>query len=244
MISSQQLSEDLMEICVIENGLVPEALNDRYDSYPHMIKRWLSHALPEARFSFVSPVSGDPLPSPNEYDGYILTGSKHSVYEDLEWIHRLKYFVQEVGKIKKPILGICFGHQLMAEAFGGKVTKAEQGWGVGTQKYKYTSCHLNSGSVLVFHQDQVVDLPVSANVIGSSDHCPYGVLEYDFPAISVQYHPEFEDHYVTELAKLYGGSLIDMQDAQAALDSINTSPSNNQPIAEWAASFFRQHYPS
>lgn len=65
-----------INICVIENGLVPEELKASYDSYPKMIEKWLCEVLPEAKFSFVSVVSGETLPSPNDYDGYILTGSK------------------------------------------------------------------------------------------------------------------------------------------------------------------------
>ena len=229
-----------LRICVIENGLVPDALAGRYESYPQMVAQWLGDALPEAQFISISAVQGDPLPAPDAFDGYVLTGSKFSVYEDIEWIHRLRAFVQSLGQQARPVFGICFGHQLMADAFGGKTARAEQGWGIGAQPYRYAVADVADGSALVFHQDQVVRLPPGATVAGGSDHCPFGALEYEFPALSVQYHPEFTPDYVRALAELYGGSTISEDLAQAALDSVNTQLVDNKRIATWVAGFFRQ----
>ena len=76
------------------------------------------------------------LPSaPEEQDGYIVTGSPAGVYDDLPWIEPLKTFlVQAKGKAK--LVGICFGHQIMAEAFGGRVEKSDRGWGIGLHRYQ------------------------------------------------------------------------------------------------------------
>lgn len=228
-----------LRICVIENGLVPDELINHYDSYPKMVSHWLGSALPEADFFTVSAVNGDPMPEVAAYDGYVLTGSKFSVYEDIDWIHYLREFIHDVGNKRIPIFGICFGHQLMAEAFGGSTRKAKQGWGVGAQPYSYSFGEVEDGSALVFHQDQVVEVPSSAQVVGGSDHCPYGALKYDFPALSVQYHPEFTIDYVHALADLYRGSILSDEIAQAAKDSIQSQTINNKRIAVWAAELFR-----
>lgn len=230
-----------LRLCIIENGLVPEDLQDRFDSYPRMIEHWLAPELPEATFSYVSPVKGEALPAPQEFDGYLLTGSKYSVYEDLEWIKRTREFLQQLRAEGKPVFGICFGHQLMADAFGGRTQKAEQGWGVGAQPYHYQDTGLADGAALVFHQDQVVQLPPQARVVGSSAHCPNGALAYEFPALSVQYHPEFSPDYIAALSHRYGGGLIPSEVAEHSLESLQQLCVDNTRVARWAAEFFRRH---
>lgn len=228
-----------LRLCIIENGLVPDDLADRFESYPKMIQSWLSSQLPEAEFSVVSAVSEEPLPDPRAYDGYLLTGSKYSVYDGLEWIVKLRAFLQRLREDRSPVFGICFGHQLMAEAYGGSVRKAEQGWGIGAQPYRYRDLPIEEGAAFVFHQDQVVRLPEQVQVKGGSDHCPFGVLEYSFPAMSVQYHPEFTREYVTLLAERYGGQLISKEVAQGAIESLQALPVANDGVAAWVADFFR-----
>lgn len=232
-----------LQLCIIENGLVPEELQTRFASYPTMIEQWLSPALPEARFSQVSVVRGEPLPAPEAFDGYLLTGSKHSVYEQANWMQRLITFLQQLKTLRKPVFGICFGHQIMADAFGGRTRKAEQGWGVGAQAYRDNGHGPGAGASLIFHQDQVVELPPAAQVLGGSDHCPNGVLGYCFPALSVQYHPEFNPDYVSALAERYSGNLISAEVADHALTSLQQLCIDNQRVARWAAQFFRQHAP-
>ena len=228
-----------LRICVIENGLVPDELAGSYASYPQMVNDWLGNALPEAEFFMVSAVKGEPMPDADSYDGYVLTGSKFSVYDNIDWIHRLRTFIQDVGSKRIPIFGICFGHQLMAEAFGGSTRKAKQGWGIGAQPYCYNLDEVQDGSAFVFHQDQVITLPSSAQVAGGSDHCPYGALKYDFPALSVQYHPEFTADYIHALAELYGGSTFSHEMAQDAKDSLKNQIIDNKGVAIWAAKLFR-----
>lgn len=230
-----------LRLCILENGLVPEALRDDYASYPAMIEQWLHPELPEATFTDVAPVKGEALPAPEDFDGYLLSGSRHSVYEDLEWIHRTRTFLQALRQQGRPVFGICFGHQLMAEAFGGKTQKAAQGWGVGAQAYYYRNTGLLDGAALVFHQDQVVRLPPEAQVIGSSAFCPNGALVYDFPALSVQYHPEFTPAYIEALSQRYGGNLIPEAVAAHSVASLQQLCVNNRPVARWVADFFRHH---
>lgn len=230
-----------MRLCIIENGQVPADLSVTFGSYPAMVQQWLQPALPDARFNTVSAVQGEPMPACQDYDGYILTGSKFSVYDEYAWIDRLRTFVKALGEARVPMFGICFGHQLMAEAFGGRTAKARQGWGIGQQIYHYQTPERADAPALVFHQDQVVAVPASAQVLGGSEHCPYGVLAYAFPALSVQYHPEFTTEYVQALAKRYAGDLISHTEAEAVLQGGATQPVNNRPTAAWVARFFRQH---
>jgi GMP synthase-like glutamine amidotransferase len=231
-----------LRICILENGQTPDDLVERFGSYPQMIAQWLSPALPEATFTFVSPVSGDVLPPLHKYDGYILSGSKFSTYERAPWMLALINFLQQLRAERIPVFGICFGHQLMADAYGGKTEKSVRGWGVGAQLYEYKTEHLPAQCAsFIFHQDQVNHLPAEAKVIGGSIHCPNGAFEYDFPALSVQYHPEFSAAYITALAKKFRGNLLADSVAASALGSIDRLAVDSTAIAEWAATFFRRY---
>lgn len=230
-----------MRLCIIENGLVPEPLQERFGSYPAMIERWLTPALPEARFTYVSAVNGETLPDAEAFDGYLLTGSRHSCYEHSPWMLRQITFLRRLRSLRKPVFGICFGHQIMADAYGGRTTRAEAGWGVGAQAYHYAAQGLEDAPTLVFHQDQVSSLPPEARVVGGSAHCPHGVLEYAFPARSVQFHPEFTHDYVAALLDRYGNGLLPADVTARAGESLQRLTPDNTQVAHWAAGFFREH---
>ncbi|MFC3285921.1 type 1 glutamine amidotransferase [Litchfieldella rifensis] len=230
-----------MKICIFENGLVPDDLSPTYGSYPDMISRWLGPSLPEASFFLCSPVSGESLPSPDAYDGYILSGSRHSSYDELLWMQSMRSFLREVKDMDRPVFGICFGHQIMADAFGGLTQKAKNGWGIGVQKYfSSLSSDCFSTGTFVFHQDQVAILPPEAKVAGGSEHCPNGIIQYDFPALSVQFHPEFSRDYVKELVARYSGSTIPEATCRSAINSLHEIPVDGSPLATYVADFFRR----
>lgn len=236
------MSAKHIRICILENGRTPEDLIDRFGSYPMMIEKWLAPFLPQATFTYLSPVSGDKLPSPAEFDGYILSGSKYSTYERSPWMVGLIAFLQQLRQERIPVFGICFGHQLMADAYGGLNAKSSKGWGVGSQRYEHDTHTLPAtNAAYVFHQDQVNKIPPEATRIGGSAHCENGVFAYSFPAISVQYHPEFTAEYVQVLAEKFRGGLLPDLVSANALDSINQLPVDATPIAKWVAGFFQKH---
>lgn len=230
-----------MRLCIIENGVIPEDLQAEFGSYPGMIESWLAPALPEAEFTYVSAVHGEALPDAEAFDGYLLTGSRHSCYEHSPWMLRLVAFLRRLRSLRQPVFGICFGHQIMADAYEGRTTRAEVGWGVGAQAYHYASVGLEDAATLVFHQDQVSSLPPEARVAGGSAHCPHGVLEYAFPARSVQFHPEFTEAYLGALLDRYGNGLLPADVTARAWESLQRLSPDNQQIARWAAGFFREH---
>ncbi len=234
------MSHRPVRLCILENGRTPDDLIDKFGSYPMMIEKWLSPFLPEATFTYVSPVQGDKLPELHDFDGYILTGSKYSTYERAPWMITLIEFLQQARQAQIPLFGICFGHQIMADAFGGLNAKSLKGWGVGSQLYEYGATELaGSNASFIFHQDQVQKVPPEATRIGGSSHCENGVFEYSFPAISVQYHPEFSAEYTRALARKFRGDLIPESVSLRALESIESLPVDPTPIAKWVAGFFR-----
>jgi len=171
----------------------------------------------------------------SEADAWLITGSKHGVYEDHPWIPPLEAFVREVYEAKLPLVGICFGHQLMAQALGGKVEKFKSGWVAGNQPYELnTQSGLSNVSVNAWHQDQVVSLPADAQVIGSSESCKFAVLAYGDNTLSMQPHPEFTNDFLGGLLDTRGRTLPDA--VQDQVKKRLNQPTNNQEIAAWLRS--------
>lgn len=198
-----------MKIGILETGEVHEALIDKHGDYPSMFVKLLQEKSPDTSFFIVRVCANEPLGNPVDADGWIVTGSRHGVYDDLPWIEPLKDFLRQSIAQKIPVAGICFGHQILAEAMGGKAEKSSKGWGLGIQNYqtKDTPDWMNdmndSFSGHALHQDQITQLPPDTTVIASSDFCEFAALVYGDPekpdAISVQPHPEFTSDFVNDL---------------------------------------------
>ena len=183
-----------MQIGILTTGLLPDHMAAELGQYPDMFARLLSGR----GFTFrVWRVVEDEFPDdPRACDGWLVTGSRHGVYDDLPWIARLEAFIRDVAATDRPMVGICFGHQAMAEALGGRVEKYDGGWAVGRRAYDWngTTLHLNA-----WHQDQVIAPPPGAEVLASNDFTRYAALRYGPRMMSVQPHPEFGDTVVRAL---------------------------------------------
>ena len=197
-----------MRIGILECGAPPKALRARFGGYGSMVQRLLG----PSRDAVVFDVPGGALPAGTTgYDRFVLTGSAAGVYDDLPWIPGLIGFLQQFrGRAK--LVGICFGHQAMAEAFGGSVEKSPKGWGVGLKRYdvRHRAQWMDSATpvhVPASHQDQVVVCPPGARVTAANAFTPYAGLDYG-DAISFQFHPEFEAEFAKGLIEarrdLYG----------------------------------------
>lgn len=227
-------------IGVFELGLVPAALADRFPDYAQMIIDWLKPSLPDAEYRPVRIIRGEPLPAPDAFDGVLYSGSRHGVHDDLDWIGALKTFVRDTAALERPQFGICFGHQLMAEALGGRAGPGAAGWGCGAHEYRLTGAIAGRETLrmLVMHQDQVLEAPPNSNVIGGSTFCPNGVIDYTATARSVQFHPEFDPAFVAGLLTIYGGEVIPPAVAKHAAASLRAALDDRR-VADWTAAFFR-----
>lgn len=207
-----------MKLAILETGAPPSALVERFGTYPDMFDRLLGAA--HDRFD----VRGLHLPErPGDYDAYLVTGSSAGVYEDHPWIEPAKDLLR-AAKGKAKLVGVCFGHQLMAEAFGGKVIKSPSGWGIGLHRYDVVNREPwmdSAGTVFApaSHQDQVVQQPPATEVVLASEFTPFAGLAWtDQPAISFQFHPEFEPDYATALIECRRNR-YDPESAQRAIES-------------------------
>ena len=157
---------------------------------------------------------------PGEFDVYILTGSPSGVYDGDPWISELETFIQEVYSSRTKMIGICFGHQIMAQALGGQVIKSDKGYGLGIMDYDIVG-HDSSLSLPAWHQDQVISAPDNAEVFLTSAFCPIAGLKYDDHAISLQPHPEFSKDFVEDLIKFRTGDTITLEQAELAARSLS-----------------------
>ena len=138
-----------------------------------------------------------------ECDAYLITGSRFGAYEEVPWIVRLKEFIKNLHATKVKLIGICFGHQVIAAALGGKVVQSEQGWGMGVHEYGVSGNGLTTETsgfnLLCSHRDQVVVAPDSAEVYLSSSFCPNAGMVIGEHILTLQGHPEFSKDFVEHL---------------------------------------------
>lgn len=170
-------------------------------------------------------------------DGWLLTGSKHGAYEDHPFIPPLEAFIREAYAAGVPQVGICFGHQIMAQAMGGTVTKYEGGWGLGRTVYRMGDREV---ALNAWHQDQVVTRPEAAEVIASSDFCENAGLVYGKRMLSFQPHPEFSPQIVETYVATRRGTLDYEDDRMDAAAAAVDQPVDQAPVAAMIAAFFKE----
>ena len=222
-----------MRLAILEAGAPPPALEERFGRYPPMFEALLGL---EAR---TYDVQAGALPADvTRHDAYLITGSSAGVYDDLPWIAPLTTFLR-AAKGKAKLVGICFGHQIMAEAFGGRVEKSARGWGVGLHTYPIVAHPAWMDPVPLVaapasHQDQVVVAPPGADLIASSLFTPYaGFAWRDQPAISFQFHPEMSPDFARALYESRRDRIAGVDEAIASLEA----PNDNMRVGTWIRRF-------
>lgn len=223
-----------MLIGILQTGQAPEVLRTEMGDYPDMFVRLLANR----GLTFKSfHVEGMEFPKDvHECDGWLITGSRHGAYEDHSFIRPLEDFIRKAFAERVPVVGICFGHQIIAQALGGKVEKFRGGWAVGPQDYDFGTEKVNLNA---WHQDQVVERPAAAEVVGSNAFCENAALLYGDRAFTVQAHPEYGNDFIDGLMRTRGKGLVPdalMEDARARFSDRNSSAA----IADRIADFFKQ----
>jgi len=232
-----------MKLTLIQPTDVPEPLRLRFGTYAPMFHRMFAGEGFE--FDAVRLSEGEPFPDPAGLEAILITGSSAGVYDNhLPWMEPLRAFIRHSYAQNTPMIGICFGHQIMADALGGDVRKSEKGWGLGRHVYgvKTRPAHIGSDlpefAIACSHQDQVIVPPAEAETFLASDFTPHAGLVYrNGAAISLQPHPEFEDDYALALAELRRGKAPDPV-IETALASVRR-PSDSREMAGYLGAFLK-----
>jgi GMP synthase-like glutamine amidotransferase len=199
--------------------------------YDEMFRKWLP-----ADWRVYDLTAGQ-FPAPDACDAWVATGSRESVYDEIPWVHRFADLVRQIHAADVPFLGVCFGHQMMGHALGGKVSKSERGWGVGVHEFRicarepWMSPSLDTVSLLMSCQDQVDVVPPGSVVLASNAHCPVAIFRCG-RMLGIQGHPEWEPEYAAALLKRRRDR-IGAERSDAALASL-TRPRNSVELSGWA----------
>ena len=191
-----------MKLCILDNDELDPSMVPVYTGYGAMTEKLLRQAgAQDWSIEIFHPPRMDYPDSFERFDAVLLTGSKADSFSDEAWVVELRRRVTQLLQERKKLLGICFGHQLIALCLGAKVGRAPQGWGVGRNTYAWKSSRAEFAvphdtlSLLASHQDQVLELPAQADLLASNAHCPVAAYAVGTQVFCVQAHPEFVEDY-------------------------------------------------
>jgi GMP synthase-like glutamine amidotransferase len=224
---------------------VPERLRHIAGGYQDMFDALLRPHVPDLTLTRFEACKGEMPATPAACDAWLCTGSRFSVYDELEWIGALKSFVKDVHGAGKPFVGICFGHQVLAEALGGSVQKAEQGWGIGVldmqivQPEPWMQPLREHCKLQYMHGDQVQRLPADSTLLAAAPHCPVAMFRVGETMLGIEGHPEFPAAYEEALLRArrerIGASHVDAALATLAMAT------DHDVAGRWIANFIERY---
>ncbi len=225
---------------------VDVSAQEEYGTYREMFQKGVDESASKIVFTAIHCHKGEALPDPKKFDGYVISGSKHGVYDDFPWILDLQDFVRKCWDLNIKIVGICFGHQLIAHSLGGRAEKADVGWGFGIHATKVTKPQpwminrdvlaADQYRLIVIHQDQVVEVPPAFQTVAENDFCPNSMIVAENKMLGIQGHPEFNKEYcrfrATARRELIGEDVY-----ESTLQSLDNQETNANIILGWVRNF-------
>jgi GMP synthase-like glutamine amidotransferase len=184
-------------------------------------------------------VVGGELPaSPDECDAWIITGARYDAYADDDWIVALRKFVAGVHEHQARLVGVCFGHQVVAHALGGRAENTGT-WQAGPKSlHVEQTAWFEGGSVAIhaMHQDVVGELPAGARTIARGDTAEHPMFLVGDTILCVQDHPEYDAAYIAALVELrrprMGDAITDEALARIGRDGVD-----GDVVARWITDF-------
>ena len=232
-----------MHICILHIGFDNDNLNKRHKTSPERFINLLKPSLPEAKWTTIHCLE-DNLPSDaNGFDAYLITGGKYSVFEDLDWQHKLFDFIQQIYNKNIPLLGICYGHQAIAHVLGGHVERFDNGWGAGVTSVNvidqptWLQPMAEKIYLLAMHQDQVTKMPTEATRFLDSHFCHTSGFYIEDRVLAIQQHPEFTTEHCRNLI-VKRKERIGKQ-YKPALQSLDIQH-QGEYVGQWMANFINQ----
>ncbi|HED15100.1 MAG TPA: GMP synthase [Gammaproteobacteria bacterium] len=238
-----------MKLGILACDHVRPALQPRFGDYVDMFKAPLQRHIPNLQLVTYRLCDGNFPDRVTDCDAYISTGSRQSVYSDIDWVRQFSALVVELATNNLPFVGICFGHQMLAQALGGRVERATVGWGVGISTARIlqaTSWMATDPStatpdyrLIISHQDQITSLPDATTVLAGNDFCPFGMIQVGQNMLGIQGHPEFSKDYSRELMMIRRDKL-GLKKFQNGIQSLNLELDADR-IFSWISYFLLSH---
>lgn len=234
-----------MRIGILEADKLDEHTQDMFGSYADMFQRLFASINKTIIFERYQITNNEFPDKYGECDAYLITGSKHSAYDNIDWINNLKTLIRELNTSRHSLVGICFGHQIIAEALGGKVLKSDKGWGLGTMTYPvleqqdWMQPQVEQFKLIISHQDQVQQLPPHAHLIAGNDFCPIAACQIDSHILTFQGHPEFTPDFASHLLEILEPP-VPPETVQLAREHLNDK-TDHLLVAQWILDFIFQH---
>ena len=209
--------------------------------------RFFKPFFPDSEFSIFRTIDGELPAQVEDFNAYFITGSKYSAYDDFPWIRALEKFIQAINQKRIPLVGICFGHQVVSKALGGRVEKSENGWGLGVSEVQFPatlpwlSDTPKSLNIAHIHQDQVTELPPNTQVISGDDFCPHSCLIIDDHILTIQGHPEFSNEYMNALLPVVQDRFSEAT-YNEAMETLKHNQNEGVIFARWIQQFINQKH--
>ena len=235
-----------MKIGILLVGRASDDLVEKYGTYAEMLIALINAEKHDFKFKTFNILDSVFPENHLECDGWIVTGSPHGVYEDHSWIPKVSDLINDIYRSKIPIFGVCFGHQLIAQALGGHVEKSIKGWGLGLHTYEINNKTDYMGNLTeevtlnICHQDQVLQVPEGATIYASSEFCENAGFYINDKVLTMQAHPEFLVDFIKSLLNARREVTIPKEFVDPALVKLNASPDSVQSnqFAETIRQFF------
>jgi GMP synthase-like glutamine amidotransferase len=236
-----------MHIAILQAGRTNPDMPAEFQDYPDMFKTLFAAQTYNDSFAFSNvPVIDGVFPEAvDDYDGYLITGSAFGVYDDAPFIADLMVFIRQIFAARKPFVGVCFGHQVIAHALGGHAAKFDGGWGIGTMQVQlvgaaeWIPANMERVDLIHVHQDQVTQLPPQAVRLAESNFCKNAAFAIGNQVFSVQGHPEFTPAYTNALINIREDKIGKVRAAVARSSLEN--PHDGQQVGGWILDFFANH---
>ena len=248
----------IIMIGVLNAYLIDEVQFPDQKEYAPICRDFLQQNFPKENIFFYDIVKGVWPKTPQECRAWIITGSAKSAYDSDPWILQLKEFIKESHQSNVPIVGICFGHQILAETLGGKVERSPKGWGLGVRSFdiitptttagsslksfqppEWMTPSITRASLLFSHQDQVTQLPEEAQVLAGDDFCPIQMFQLGHHILGMQGHPEFTADFSNKRLEATRDKL-NAKVYQTAKESLDQD-TDAEVFGRWISEFLKNH---
>ncbi len=236
-----------MQIGILQCDSVRSTLSETYGEYPAMIEAAFRATDDSLTFKTYPSYLGVLPDDIENCDAYIITGSRHSVFDHDEelWINPLRDFIIKLNKAKKKLLGLCFGHELIADVMGGKVERADCGWQIGihtveiTQHRDFMQPKTDALYLPMMCEDQVQSIGEEATIMAQGKNSQYAILQYGDHILTTQGHPEFTQDFAKALITLRQDEFPSKR-FEKGLASFSENQTDRETVFRWFTNFLKQ----